>query len=768
MNLSIKYLTCIFCLITGLFTGHLAAQSGCQGLRYREQVFSCVNISSNIQYGTGLHDWPYNALCSGITQGAFPPYTTQLPLMADVYTPCNDTVTGRPLVIFIHGGGFGSGDKTGGEAVGFSDDMAKRGYVVASINYRMSMCGDNLLVFLNQMNLGDYELRRAGYRAMQDARAAIRYFKANAALWGIDTTQVFLSGGSAGAITALEAAYVDQISEKYAEANAIPSLGYWLGNLLYPDLGSLEGSGGNPGYSSRIQGLSSYAGGLLDAQAIDTSAAPPAVLFHGTADLVVPPGTGCVYQDVINAGLLTNCVDIQGSQTLYAQAQTTGLCMELYLMQGGGHEASPVEADSFLSRTAHLFADIICATPVVSVAAAQVQACPGAQAAVGVTAIGQGLSYQWYLNGSLIPGADSATHTFTAGAPTYGTYTCRVNGPGCAYAWSAAIQVSAQTPPPASIAAAGPALICPGGVRQLQATPAGGVQYAWTLDNQPIPAATSMSLTATQAGTYQVSVTDAAGCVSVSPAFVLQQAAAPTVTLSLTGPQTLCQGSTLQLDATTGATQVTWFRDQQPIPGATGLSLTVSQGGTYALTVTDANGCQATSDAAVVTVLPAATAGFTYQAAGATVTFQDAAQQAVQWSWSFGDGAVSALPAPVHTYISSGLYTVTQVVTGACGNLDTLTQAVQVTVPLALDPARGEYFVLSPNPASGEVHLTPGPGITGIWTAEIRTLTGQLMASSRVLNQEPIRWDISTWPAGVYWVSLRGDAGQLTLPLMKR
>jgi len=50
---------------------------------------------------------------------------------------------------------------------------------------------------------------RASCRAIQDSRAAIRYFKHHSLTYDIDTTQMFLIGSSSGGIIALQAAFMD-------------------------------------------------------------------------------------------------------------------------------------------------------------------------------------------------------------------------------------------------------------------------------------------------------------------------------------------------------------------------------------------------------------------------------------------------------------------------------------------------------------------------------------------------------------------------------
>src|SRR4051812_13185170 len=56
----------------------------------------------------------------------------------DFYEPTGDTTPLRPLIIWIHGGGFKFGRKTTGGCPTWGKTFARRGYVCASVNYRLS------------------------------------------------------------------------------------------------------------------------------------------------------------------------------------------------------------------------------------------------------------------------------------------------------------------------------------------------------------------------------------------------------------------------------------------------------------------------------------------------------------------------------------------------------------------------------------------------------------------------------------------------------
>jgi len=116
----------------------------------------------------------------------------------DLYQPKGDDAQHRPLIIWMHGGGFKFGSKTAKGVELWSKTFAQRGYVCASINYRLSK--KNPLFHFD-------ELLKSSYYAVQDAKLAIEYFKRNAARYHIDPDKIILAGNSAGGIIALQAAY---------------------------------------------------------------------------------------------------------------------------------------------------------------------------------------------------------------------------------------------------------------------------------------------------------------------------------------------------------------------------------------------------------------------------------------------------------------------------------------------------------------------------------------------------------------------------------
>jgi fermentation-respiration switch protein FrsA (DUF1100 family) len=215
----------------------VARPAGSGTIRYRDPVFTTVTKTTDVQYGTA----PDND-------------GNPVALKLDVYQPAGDTLTQRPAVIWVHGGGFSGGDKSGGPSADLANTFAKLGYVSFSINYRLlsSGCGGG-------SNPNTPACTAAALAAISDAQGAVRFVREHAAQYGIDPTRIGIGGESAGAITS-------------------------AGVGMYAENGA---AGGNPSTSDRVGGFFSISGGLpqgLFASADDA----PGVLVHGTKDNVVP------------------------------------------------------------------------------------------------------------------------------------------------------------------------------------------------------------------------------------------------------------------------------------------------------------------------------------------------------------------------------------------------------------------------------------------------------------------------------------------------
>ncbi len=163
-------------------------------LRYRDAIFTETTKTADIVYGTAVNH-----------QGQ------TINLLADVYRPTGDSATGRPLIIWVHGGGFSGGNKTSPEIVDQATQFALKGYVTASISYRLRPGGCGV----------PSQCLPAILDARTDAQNAVRFFRTHAATYGIDPDRIAIGGTSAGAITALGVAYGSDASASVSGASSL-------------------------------------------------------------------------------------------------------------------------------------------------------------------------------------------------------------------------------------------------------------------------------------------------------------------------------------------------------------------------------------------------------------------------------------------------------------------------------------------------------------------------------------------------------------------
>lgn len=314
-----RFLSTLF-LLFGLFL-FAQGQNPC-GDRFKLEVFPSTHSESNVQYGQAIGYNGNNNL-----------------LYADIYMPANDSVGARPLVILMHGGFFLFGSKSDPYQVELCTRLAKRGYVAVSISYRL---GANLIA-----QDVSAEFSAAAIRAVQDAKAAIRFFRNNAQTvnqWNIDPDQIFLGGYSAGAVAAVHAAYLTQF----------PSTQPWL-DALITTLGGMEGNSGTPGVSSSFNAVVSLSGAILDTSLMVAGGMPIASI-HGTADDVVPYDSGTV------SLLGMNIIDLQGSSRVRQKATQLGIDSRLWSIPGADHypqDISQATRDSMISYVGYFLADYV-------------------------------------------------------------------------------------------------------------------------------------------------------------------------------------------------------------------------------------------------------------------------------------------------------------------------------------------------------------------------------------------------------------------------
>ena len=232
--------------------------------------------------------------------------------------------------------------------------------------------------------------------------------------------------------------------------------------------------------------------------------------------------------------------------------------------------------------------------------------------------------------------------------------------------------------------------------------------------------ATTSSITTSIAGTYTLQVTSSDGCTATSAPVEVIVNALPTATITADGPTTLCPGGSVTLTASAGSSYL-WST------GATTQSITVSNTGSYTVTVTNASNCSATSAATVVTVqdniapvtptLPTITAACSATAPVATTTDNCA-------------GTISGTTSDPLTYNTQGTYTIHWTFNDGNGNSTTANQQVvisDVTPPTIVCPANISVNATS---AAGAVVNYTTPVGTDNCAGVVTTLTAGVASGS--------------------------------------
>lgn len=268
-----------------------------------------------------------------------------------------------------------------------------------------------------------------------------------------------------------------------------------------------------------------------------------------------------------------------------------------------------------------------------------------------------GTSYQWQLNGNNISGATASTYTATAA----GTYSVTIFNSNCSAPASNNAVITQEAAPSVSISPSG-ANICAGGAQTFTASGSGTFQ--WLKNGTPISGATGSSFTATEAGDYTVQHTT--GCGTATASATVTVTPAPANTLTAGGPLSFCTGGQVSLRAADAASYQ-WYRDNQPVAGATQRDYTATVSGVYH--VMGSNGsCSTASNSITVTVNPmpsgAITAATTVICPGSNTNLTASGGSSYQW---YLDGAaIAGATAGSYAATQPGTYRADIISAGGC------------------------------------------------------------------------------------------------------
>ena len=259
---------------------------------------------------------------------------------------------------------------------------------------------------------------------------------------------------------------------------------------------------------------------------------------------------------------MRNGVDIQNANQAGYQANQTGN----YQVRVSQNGCSSISIQLSITVTA---------APVATISAnGATTFCEGGSVSLSATS-GAGYSYEWMLNGNIIPSASASSYTAT----TAGDYSVRVIAAGCSDE-SSTLSVQVNNAPVATISANGATTFCEGGSVNLSANTGAGLIYSWLLNGNEILNESSASLEVIASGTYAVLV-DNGSCAAASEGIEVVANAIPDA------PVLQISGNNIQASVSEG---IVWMLNDEIIEGATGDTVEIFQQGIYTATVS-VNGC---------------------------------------------------------------------------------------------------------------------------------------------------------------------------------
>ncbi len=369
--------------------------------------------------------------------------------------------------------------------------------------------------------------------------------------------------------------------------------------------------------------------------------------------------------------------------------------------------------------------------------------CQGANVLLNANT-GTGLTYQWNNAAGTIVGATATAYTAT----TAGSYNVKVSNTNNCSLVSPAVAVVVNALPTAGISSSS-THFCAGSSLALNANTGTGLTYQWNNASGIITGATSVSYTASVAGTYSVKVINAANCSATSQAYAVTVDALPAASISSVSTH-FCAGGNVALNANVG-TGLTyqWSNAAGTISGATLITYSASAAGTYSVKVINAANCNAVSEPLTVTVDALPTASITSQSThfcvGNNLTLNANAGTGLSYQWNNASGILTGATAATYTASASGIYSVKVMNATNCISVSQTLEITEDLFPSTANAGNDQYITttstdldaVAPATGTGTWSLIFGTGSFSNTSLPIAQLTG-INSDSTVLS-----WEVS-------------------------
>lgn len=308
--------------------------------------------------------------------------------------------------------------------------------------------------------------------------------------------------------------------------------------------------------------------------------------------------------------------------------------------------------------------------------------CSGSTSSAIIGSSGQiGSTYSWNPSTGL---SNPNIANPIANPTTSTTYTLTVtNSNGCIATDQVVVTVN-TTPPTVNIIANGGTLLCPGSSITLVAMANPGCTFTWKKNGIPQSNGNLANFVAFQPGTYTVTATNSNGCTSTSNSIVISLLQA---NIQALGPTTICQGSSVVLQATTGnGYTYQWVKNGNPSlsfgPNATYNAIS---SGTYSVNILTPTGCLVSSNTIQVQVLANPTVhiiatGSTTICSGSSLTLiANSSSTGLTYQWKKNGISITGATNSFYSVTQAGTYAVV-VSNTSCPNNQVSSNSITVSV----------------------------------------------------------------------------------------
>lgn len=657
------------------------AQTNCEQGRYVSEVFSNVQKTENVLFANVD---PYGLLNSQN-------------LYLDVFEPVGDTLPLRPLVLHQFGGGFLIGWRTEPVIPQMGESYAKRGFVFATIDYRL---GFNVL--------DGQSAERAVYRASQDLRASLRYLVDNAATYGIDTSQIFLTGTSAGCLAAFVNTFMNE-----SDRVDIPST---YGIPLEPqDLGCANCAGNNNFNNQEVpvKGIINNWGAMLDTSYIDLATDPadnvPVISFHGTDDNIVPYAEGSPFS-------LPIFPDVQGSFLIHERLTNQGIKNRLYPLQGLGHEPQLLQlqgwvTDTILELGSKFLHEIM--QPQTSNIQGPTSDCVGRTATYSVD-LHAGNKYCWEVSGATI--LSQQGNTITVIWDSLGMQEIRVVENNYLDAHNRSfVEVIIGEEPNASFT-----YMSEDGLFNISAIESTANNYTWDFGDGTSSNSPNTMHQYTDTGSFTITLSVANNfCTSTSQQTIVSDLCPVAAFLFEENDSTVTF-----LNSSSFGNNVVWLIDDSISFNGDSTEWNVAMG-MHSVTIIVNNAFCSDTLTETITIDYCPQALFDFITNGLEVSLTNNSINNNIDFWNFGEGSTTSIPNPTFVYDAPGVYTIQLIVYNNNLCSDTLTQTINVQLD--------DTTSIRPNVMHSPLHIYPNPTSNSI---EIETPMSAKILEAQVFNLE--------------------------------